>query len=303
MRGDFINGLIRLAERDDRVLLLTADLGFGVMEPFAERFPERFFNLGVTEQATVGIATGLAEGGYIPYVYSIASFAVARTFEFLRNGPVIHDLPVRLIGVGTGLDYSHDGMTHYALEDVALVSSQPNAIVIAPVDGPRAREIAAVHAEHPGLVYYRLARSVPECHITLDDLSAPLGRCLILGFGDCAETVTSLARGLREAGCDASARMCQILDHEATVKIVNAIIPSGVEVIVTVENHYIRGGFGSSLADELLAQGWGGRLLKWGVEKIPKGRTGSLEWMQATYCTSTSILVNQIDSALREERS
>src|SRR5256712_11111775 len=125
MRRAFVNTLVELAERDPRILLLTGDLGYVALEPFAERFPDRFFNVGVAEQNMVGLATGLAEAGFTPFVYSIATFASMRPYEFIRNGPVLHELPVRIVGMGGGLDYGPNGMTHYALEDVALMRAQP----------------------------------------------------------------------------------------------------------------------------------------------------------------------------------
>ena len=88
VRTAFVAALVELAERDERVVLLTGDLGFMVLEPFAERFPDRFFNVGVAEQNMVGMATGLAEAGFVPFVYSIATFASLRPYEFIRNGPV-----------------------------------------------------------------------------------------------------------------------------------------------------------------------------------------------------------------------
>ena len=94
--------------RTTRIVLLTGDLGFTVVEPFAERFPDRFFNVGVAEQNMVGVATGLAEAGFVPFVYSIATFATLRPYEFIRNGPVLHRLPVRIVGVGGGLEYGHE---------------------------------------------------------------------------------------------------------------------------------------------------------------------------------------------------
>ncbi len=107
-------------------MLLTGDLGYMVLDVFSNRFPDRFFNVGVAEQNMVGIATGLAEAGYVPFVYSIATFATMRPYEFIRNGPVLHDLPVRIVGVGGGFDYGHNGITHFALEDYALMRAQPD---------------------------------------------------------------------------------------------------------------------------------------------------------------------------------
>src|SRR5919204_593789 len=105
MRGAFVSALVALAEQDSRILLLTGDLGFAAVEPYSERFPERFFNVGVAEQNMVGLATGLAEAGYIPFIYSIATFATLRGYEFIRNAPIHQDFSVRAVGVGRGLDH------------------------------------------------------------------------------------------------------------------------------------------------------------------------------------------------------
>src|SRR5437879_12352624 len=102
MRKALSTTLAELGQKDDRILLLTGDLGFMALEPFADKFPDRFFNVGVAEQNMVGLATGLAEAGYIPFLYSIVTFAALRPFEFIRNGPVLHQLPVRIAGLGGG---------------------------------------------------------------------------------------------------------------------------------------------------------------------------------------------------------
>src|SRR5438093_13706937 len=113
MRRAFAETLAELAKEDPRIVLLTADLGFMALEPFADAFPERFFNVGVAEQNMVGAATGLAEAGFIPFVYSIVTFAVLRPFEFIRNGPVAHQLPVRIVSVGGGFEYGYNGISQY----------------------------------------------------------------------------------------------------------------------------------------------------------------------------------------------
>src|SRR5690242_14517811 len=118
MRAAFVRKLVDLAAQDPRILLLTGDLGYSAIEPFAQRFPDRFVNVGVAEQNMVGLATGLAEGGFIPFVYSIATFASMRAYEFLRNGPILHQLLVRVVAVGGGFEYGYAGATHHALEDI-----------------------------------------------------------------------------------------------------------------------------------------------------------------------------------------
>src|SRR5438093_8841337 len=134
MRRAFVNTLVELAERDPRILLLTGDLGYMALESFAERFPDRFVNVGVAEQNMVGLATGLAEAGLIPFVYSIATFASLRPYEFIRNGPILHQLPVRIVGVGGGFEYGHAGATHFALEDVGVMRVQPRIAAVAAAD-------------------------------------------------------------------------------------------------------------------------------------------------------------------------
>ncbi len=134
VRNAFATWLCDRAELDERVLLLTGDLGFTVLERFAERHPQRFFNVGVAEQNMVGLATGLAEAGLVPFAYSIATFATLRPYEHIRNGPVQHRLPVRIVGIGGGVDYGHNGVTHFALEDIALMRLQPELTTVVPAD-------------------------------------------------------------------------------------------------------------------------------------------------------------------------
>src|ERR1043166_6956323 len=139
MRGTFVNTLCELANADDRIVLLTGDLGFTVLEPFRDAHPRRFYNVGVAEQNMVGLATGLAEAGLIPFCYSIGTFASLRPYEFIRNGPILHGLKARIVGVGAGFDYGVNGMTHYAIEDVGVMRIQPGMTVVAPADYEQTR--------------------------------------------------------------------------------------------------------------------------------------------------------------------
>jgi transketolase len=107
--------LTRLASEDDRIMLVTGDLGWSSVEGFARALPDRFLNVGVAEQNMAGLATGLARDGMIPYLYSIVTFSTMRCYEQFRNGVALHNLPVRLIGIGGGFAYGHAGPTHYAL--------------------------------------------------------------------------------------------------------------------------------------------------------------------------------------------
>ena len=183
MRKAFISTLVELAEQDPRIVFLTGDLGYLAVEPFADRFPKRFYNVGVAEQNMMGIATGLAEAGMIPFVYSIAPFAVLRPYEFFRNGPVQHRLPVRVVGVGGGFEYGPNGFSHYALEDIALMRAQPGVMVIAPADHLQAASALRAAADLPGPVYFRLGK---DDETTVPDLEGrfQLGRAQLMVPGD-----------------------------------------------------------------------------------------------------------------------
>jgi transketolase len=253
MRKAFAETLVALAEDDRRIVLLTGDLGYTVLEPFAERFPSRFFNVGVAEQNMVGIATGLAEAGLTPYCYSIATFGTLRPYELIRNGPVAHELPVRIVGVGGGFDYGENGLSHYALEDVAVMRVQPRMTVLAPADDDQARAATAASAELPGPAYVRVARS-GDAVAGLDGRFRP-GRAELIGEGS---DVALVALGAAALEAVETSALLAGEGIEATVCVVSSFNPSPVEdlaallgrvpVAISVEAHYVDGGLGSLCA-------------------------------------------------------
>ena len=134
MRAAFVEELCRFARTHDDVFLLTADLGYGVLDPFIEEFGDRFLNVGIAEQAMVGIAAGMALEGHRVVCYSIANFGTARCLEQFRNDVCHHDLPVILVTVGSGFAYGSQGYTHWGIEDAAWTSVLPNVSVATPAD-------------------------------------------------------------------------------------------------------------------------------------------------------------------------
>jgi transketolase len=284
MRGAFIAALVDAAENDDRVVLLTGDLGFTVLEPFAERFPGRFFNAGVAEQNMVGVATGLAEAGYTPYVYSIATFASMRAYEFIRNGPVLHRLPVRVVGVGGGLDYGHNGMTHFALEDVGIMRTQPALTVVVPADSDQTLNAVRAVQDLPGPAYLRLGKG-SEAVAGLNG-RFELGRLELLGDG---EDVALVALGPMAGPAVQAADLLRQRGIHATVAVVSTLNPSPVEdlalllesvpLVVAAEAHYVNGGVGSLVAEVIAERGIDCRLIRAGIREMPAGLTGSSAYM------------------------
>jgi transketolase len=260
---------------------MTADLGFMVLEEFAKAHPSRFFNVGVAEANMIGLATGLAASGFIPFTYSIATFASMRCYEQIRNGPVLHGLPVRIVGVGGGFEYGHAGYTHHALEDLGIARIQPGLTVIAPADHLQASAAIRMTYDLPGPIYYRLGKR--------DDYVLPglegrfrLGRVETIRTGS---DILILTLGSISAEAVKAGELLALQGIQATVCVVSSLRPAPVEdlaqllarfrVTVTVEEHYSEGGLGS-LVSEIAAESASiCRVVRCGVKAMPASVCGS----------------------------
>lgn len=280
-----IGTLLELAERDPRTVFLTADLGYLFVEPFAQRFPERFFNVGVAEQNMVGVATGLAEGGFIPYVYSIATFAALRPYEFIRNGPVLQRLPVRIIGVGGGFEYDHAGPTHYALEDVGALRMLPGLRVIAPADAAQCRSAVLALHDDPGPAYFRLGKDdvyrVPGLEGRFESGRLQVVRegadALFLALGPAARSALAAADLLAERGVASTVAVISSVSPAPEADLLDLL--SSFPFAVTVEGHYAVGGLGSLACEVAAEHGLACRITRCGVTEAPTGAQGSQAFM------------------------
>ncbi|MCG2660972.1 MAG: 1-deoxy-D-xylulose-5-phosphate synthase [Kiritimatiellae bacterium] len=297
MRNAFINTLVELAAQDQRIILLTGDLGFMALEPFAEKFPERFFNVGVAEQNMVGMATGLAEAGFIPYVYSIDPFAVLRPYEFIRNGPIYHQLPVRIVGVGGGLEYGHQGITHYGLEDVGVLRVQPGIAIIAPADAPQA--VAAIRETWnlPGPVFYRLSKNTKAVIPGLEG-RFEIGRIqvvcegkglLFIAMGAIASEVAAATTTLHEQGINCGMAVIASINPPPTDDLIDLL--KRFHTVVTVEAHYVVGGIGSLVSEVIAEHGLACRVIRCGVKRSVGGITGSQSYLEDSHGLSAKAFV------------
>ena len=298
MRKAVIETLTSLADRDERIVLLTGDLGFMALETFADRHPRRFFNVGVAEQNMVGVATGLAGAGFIPFVYSIATFATLRPYEFIRNGPILHNLPVRILGMGGGFEYGTAGPTHYGLEDVAVMRTQPGITVLAPADHQQARAVVTATWDMAGPVYYRLGKNdkwvVPGLNGAFE-----LGRAQTVRDG--SELVFVTLGPLAGEALDAATRLVSE-GLSCAVVVVASIRPAPVDdliailsrfrVALTVEAHYIDGGLGSLVSEISASRGLPCRVVRCGVTVMPSGRSGSESWLRSFHGLSGACLAD-----------
>ncbi|MGD9781262.1 MAG: transketolase family protein [Kiritimatiellia bacterium] len=303
MRKAFVDALIALAQQDERVMLLTADLGYSALEPFAEVFPNRFFNMGVAEQNMLAVATGLAEAGFVPFCYSIVNFATLRPFEFIRNGPVLHRWPVRIVGVGGGIEYPTNGASHYGLEDVGALRVLPDLAIYAPADSAQTRQVIATTANTPGPVYYRIGKTdltVPG----LDGRFTPgcpehlvQGRdVLLLSLGGVATTAVAAAQTLAAEGIAAGVGVVSSL-YPVDVKRFASLL-CAYPIVVTVEAHFRVGALGSLTAEIIAEQALPIRLVRCAVASLPDGITGNQAFMYDRYAIGPTQLATAAWMAL-----
>lgn len=305
MRRAFVAALAALARREPRVVFLTADLGYSVVEPIAEAAPGRFFNVGVAEQNLLGLATGLAEGGFLPFVYSIGTFASLRPYEVLRNGPVAHRLPVRVIGVGGGFDYGHAGLTHHALEDLAVLRAQPGLALVVPADARQAVTALERTWDADGPVYYRLGKDdVPDLP-GLEGRYEP-GRlavvrdgtdALLVAAGTAAHDVLAAAGELASRGVSSAVAVVSGFNPSPTAELASLL--SRFAVAVSVEHHAASGGLGSFVCEVAAESGAGCRVVRCAVERPPDHVSGSARFLVARHGLDRESLVRRVEEAVR----
>lgn len=270
MRNAFVNEILAACTTRDDIFILSGDAGLGVFDEFQENHPDRFRNMGVAEQNTISFAAGLAMTGYRVIVYNIAPFVLYRCYEQVRNDICYQDLPVVLVGTGSGITYAPMGMSHYAVEDIGIARTLPNLTTISPMDPPEARAAAEYALGCSGPVYVRLAkRGEPTFHKeAVDDITRPLliraGTGVALLFhGSIAGEVMAAADLLEKRGIVPriiSVPTVQPLDWRGLSSLLTEI-----HHVVCIEEHFITCGLGSILASMKAVTGAGFQLTTLGI--------------------------------------
>lgn len=254
MRNAFIDELVLHATVDPSVFLVVGDLGFSVIEPFVDRFPDRFVNAGVAEQDMMGLAAGLASEGFHPFVYSIANFPLFRCAEQIRNDVDYHELPVTVVAVGGGLAYGALGYSHHAVQDFGLIRLMPNMLIAAPGDPMEVRACTRYLLAHPQPSYLRLGKAgEPNLHTEIPAPEPGIWLPVVRGTADGTLLTTGATLALARqwldrpeyAGYSLHALPLWGLRHKGAQ-------PAQVarwRHVVTVEDHVADAGFGSWLAE------------------------------------------------------
>ena len=256
MREAFVSALSAAAKVDRNIVLITGDLGFGVLEKFAVDFPDQFFNAGVAEQSMMGMAAGLASTGKRVFVYSIGNFPTLRCLEQIRNDVCNMNNSVVVVSVGAGYSYGPQGYTHHALEDIAAMRALPNIEIISPADPIETALLTTQLAKSSTPSYLRLGKS-KELTIHNNDIELTPGKFVKVSDGDHGTIIFTGSVG--SVAMDAKA---DLLANGMNVGVFSSPYISKIDVqtiearaalgpMVIVEEHSVRGGFGSAVLEAL----------------------------------------------------
>lgn len=288
MRSDFVRTLVAASENNRSTFLVVGDLGYGVIEPFRDRFPDRFLNAGVAEQNMIGLSAGLASQGMTVFVYSIANFPTFRALEQIRNDVSYHGFPVIVVAVGAGLGYGTLGYTHHAVEDLAVMRAIPNMDVYCPADDLEVENVVreAIVRKRPAYIRLgkggekRLIDKAQGFSMAGNRLSLCKGGVMLLSIGSIGtEAMTARRRLAAEDGVNFAHYSCPSLyDLDlATLGIENRTH------LITVEEHSIRGGFGSFVLEELSRLGINIPTKTIGIQDTQMKILGSGEYLKAQH--------------------
>lgn len=300
MRIAFVDRLFELAKKNKRIFLLTGDLGFSVFEKYIETFPNQYLNVGVAEQNMAGVAAGMAIEGKIPLIYSIVPFTTMRNFEQIRNDICYQNLNVKIVGVGAGFSYGPYGHTHHGLEDIGILRTLPNLIILTPGDPIEVAQATKYMLSHKGPAYLRLGKAgEPNVHQKPIDFN--IGRGILIKEGidlsiiSCSTMLNSASQVAKELEIkNYSVRFISIPSIKPLDKDIILKSAQKTRAIFTIEEHSIIGGLGSAVA-EILAEHKSNVIFKRiGVPDQFTKVIGSQEYMRSANNLSVKEIINTI---------
>ena len=262
MRPTCVNKVFDLSQRDPRVVYIGSDLSPDLTARMKREMPGRAFMEGVSEAHVVGMAAGLAMEGFIPFVHTIATFITRRCYEQVAVDLCLHNLPVRLIGNGGGLVYAPLGPTHLAIEDIAIMRALPNMTVVSVCDADEMVRFMDQTLDWPGPIYIRLAKGFDPI-VSRADLGFEIGKAIPMRVARPSRNrVLLVSTGVATTRALAAAGLLEAKGVECTVLHVHTVKPfdsaavldysRDMRVVVTIEEHTVLGGLGSTVTDALV---------------------------------------------------
>lgn len=309
MRNHVINEITKLAESDARIMIVTGDLGFGVLEEFRDKFPDRYLNAGISEQNMTSVAAGLALEGNLVFTYSIGNFPTLRCIEQIRNDVCYHNANVKILAVGGGFPYGDLGMTHHATEDIAMMRALPNMRVYAPADAIEAVACLKEAYSFEGPAYIRMARGKePNQHKESEQIN--INRLLdVKGHGNNVTVLTTgtiLSEGVKLIDIlegnkiNAHVYSCPCvkpLDREGVIS-----LSRKSSLLVTMEDHNIMGGFGGAVAEYISEiKGPHSPLIRIGLPDTYTSIVGEQNYLRDYYGISAAKAAEKIRHILGEQ--
>lgn len=295
------------AEKD--IVVFDADLSICTMSCyFAEKFPNRFFNMGIAEANMIGFSAGMAATGKKVFCHSFAMFTAGRGYDQIRNSIAYPNLNVKIVGTHAGLSVGEDGATHQCIEDLSLMRTIPNMTVICPCDANETREAVKAIAAYNGPCYLRLGRSAVECVTNyIPDYKFELGKGVELKDGS---DVTIIATGLMvQVALEAEKELsrqgisARIIDMHTIKPLDKSIIIKAAKdtgVIVTAEEHNIIGGLGSAVS-EVVCEECSVPVIKLGVEDV-FGHSGTVDTLMMKYGLTKEKLIEKVKIAISKKK-
>lgn len=292
MRNTFISDLLELAKIDERVILITGDLGFGVVDEFAKQLPRQFLNFGINEQTMMGAAAGMAKAGLKPFVYSIGNFPTLRCLEQIRNDVCYMNLDVTIVAIGAGFAYGSAGYSHHLVDDIGAMSAMPNMKVFSPADSRETKLAFRIIKDSPGPKYLRLGKG-GETDLTTHFMQDNPGFSALSGDPNFAifstGNILSEAIKLREMFTQEPPTLISFYDFGLVGQQVHA---NKFSKIVTLEEHRIRGGFGSLVFESSSTSNC--RIQTFGIAEIDSAISGSQSYLREKYELSAERVFDKI---------
>lgn len=303
MRATFSSVLVDLTINNDRVYLLTGDHGYELFDELRKKNPERYLNAGIAEQNMVGVAAGLAKSGLIPIVYGLSAFLPVRVLEQIKLDICFEELRVIIIGDGAGVVYSKLGVSHQCLEDISALRAIPNIRIFSPADKYEMQLCLLEAVEHNGPTYIRVGKcDLGDVHNKYEDISKIGTNPVILGKPSlpvifATGSMVRIAKELIENELNGfslySVSSIKPLDKDSVIRA--ATVSS---IVITLEEHSIYGGLGSSIA-EVLSEFSPRKVLRLGVEDRFSDKCGSYNYLLSEHGLDQESLKRKIEAHLK----
>lgn len=307
MRNGFADEITELAGQDPRLVLLSGDIGNRMFDRYKEQCPTRFYNCGVAEANMIGLAAGIAMSGLRPVVYTITPFTTTRVMEQIRVDVCYHDVPVVIVGTGSGLSYASLGPTHHSLEDMAMLRALPGMSVLAPGDPLEVRACLRAALRHDGPVYMRIGKKgEPTVHADVPSINVGSSLTLRDGSDVCLLAVGVLLPMALQvadelAGDGISARVVSVVSVKPVDTGLLRDAFSSFPFVVTVEEHGLMGGFGSVVAEWLADNGpQNARLIRFGTADTFIHESGGTAYARQSMGLSQEKISSTIRDNLRQ---